>query len=277
LGTLRRSLALTGPLVAVATVAITAATWHATSRDGFTGAADVDRILGTESEPADIQLHSGASPFFTTTGALATVETGWHGEAAMPVATMAGGEAGLTHRAWTGFTTSGAPSFHSGPGASRPRNGASGGRSSFGHAISGMSMSGGWGGVSGSAGKGGATTASKASPTSSIAQRAIGGAPSAQGAASPARHVPATEAASHEVAEVVPATPDAAHAIAPAVGPAAGIVFHDAAGPAAPVAGGAVHQQAEPHPSPAATPEPVTMVLVGIGAAALYRLRRYLV
>jgi hypothetical protein len=58
---------------------------------------------------------------------------------------------------------------------------------------------------------------------------------------------------------------------------AAELIFHDAAGPAASVGGGAVHQQAQAHPSPAATPEPVTMVLVGIGAVALYRLRRYLV
>ena len=48
------------------------------------------------------------------------------------------------------------------------------------------------------------------------------------------------------------------------------------AAPTAPVSGGSVHQQA-PHPSPAATPEPMTMLLVGIGAAALYRMRRYLV
>jgi hypothetical protein len=273
LGTLRRSLALTGPLVAVATVAITAATWHATSRDAVTGAADVDRILGTESEPADIQLRSGASPFFTTTGALATVETGWHGDVAMPVAILAGGGAGLAHRPWTGFTGSGAPAFTPASGGSRPHNTASGGRSSFGNAISGMSMSGGGpGGASGTAGKGGAATASKASPASSPAQRAIGGAPSAQHGTSSPAHATATETASHD-ADVAAAAPDTAHAIDPAAAP----VFHDAAGPAAPVVGGAVHQQAGPHPSPASTPEPVTMVLVGIGAVALYRLRRYLV
>ena len=276
---------MTGPLVAVATVAITAATWHSTTRDSFAGAADVDRILGTESEPTDIQLRSGSSPFFTTTGALATVETGWHGEAAVPIAVLAGGGAGLTHRAWTGFTGSG--TFDSGSGASRPHNGASTGRSSFGRAISGMSMSGGWGGVSGSAGNTGAAAVfdgvdGKASPASSAVQRATGGAPSAQRAASSPSHVTATEAASHDVATVAgvdAAAPDAAHAIAPAAAPAAGlVVFHEAAGAGAPgVVGGAVHQQAAPHPSPAATPEPVTMVLVGIGAVALYRLRRYLV
>ncbi len=302
LGTLRRSLAVAGPLVIVATVAITAFTWRGAPRDVALGPVDSDRVLGPETDPGDVQLRAGSSPFFTTTGALTTVDTFRAGAetVAVPEGLRAGGSdvAAHPHRPWTGFTTS-APAFDSS--GSRPRNGASAGRSSFGAAISGMGMSGGWGGVSGSAGGG-----AKASPASSITRRTTGASPATPGpqrtSGTPGRDgAPAAASAAAGTSGDGPAaaTGDAAPPAFDAAAPAQALNNGVAGAPIAAAPGGAAPAAAapggtpsgaapggnalggpratDPRPGPAPTPEPVTMVLVGIGVVALYRLRRHLV
>jgi hypothetical protein len=289
-GNRRRDVALAVTLLAFATAAIAAAHWgaasHADESDALLLGDDDDRAIGTSGRSSDIQLGPAVSPLFTAAGPTSAPMPESSGdEVPLPEAIVAGGAA--SGHGFASYHSAGAlaaPSYAFGSGAaSRARRGSSGGSGGFGGSLGGMSMGGAWGGVSGTAQN---TTRGPSAVSASVLTRATGGGPAA---AAPPASRPSGR-------------PDSGTGSAPAVagvtggddGPAgvAGFTGGDdgpaalagetvtgfVAGTEGAVPGDLAPAQGDPgSPGPAPTPEPLTLMLVGMGAAGLYGLRRHLV
>jgi hypothetical protein len=258
LGTLRKDLVLAFTILAFATVAIAAAQWTAHhQKDAAVLALGDDQGFGSKAEAADVQLGSASSPLFTSASATASPALEPTGDLPVPHFTLA--SAAASHD--TAVHQGGGFVFGSSAGDTRAHStsgsGVGGGGGLFG---GGMSMGGAWGGVSGTAAaKTSATGTSKPTVAAAVKTRTTGGGPSS--------------AAQSHASETAQATAPAFTGAEP-VHPGTGGELPDA-----PHNGGGGHgNEPEPHGpgGPAPVPEPVTLLLVGIGAVAVYGLRRYL-
>jgi len=260
----RREVVLSVTLVAFASAAIAAAQWRTY---GAAPAADplvIEEEKVTFGRGGDVHLGPAAAPLFTLEVGSPSDPVGTGGEIALPEAIFAGVGSGIGHG--SAYSAGGAGfTFGADVGnGSRPRRTSSGGGGGVGGGGGGFGFGGGaWGGVSGSAARPASTGAGAA-----VATRPFGsGAPklaretfgSAGGAASAGR--PGVSAGFSSSAPGIEAA-------------SLGIKVSGLDSVAPP---GLQGDPAPRGPGSAPTPEPVTLLLVGLGAAALYGARRHFV
>ena len=253
----RREVVLSLTLVAFASAAIAAAQWRTY---GAAPAADplvIEEEKVTFGRGGDLQLGPAAAPLFTLEVGSPSDPVGSGGEIALPGAIFAGvgsgnGYGSASYSAGAGFT------FGADVGSgSKPRRSSSGSGSGVGGGGGGGFGFGGgaWGGVSGSA----------ARPTSTGASAAVAVRSSGNGAPKLARETFGSAGGGASAGK--PGDSPGFSSSAPGIEAAAlGIKVSELQGDAAPRS-----------PGSAPTPEPVTLLLVGLGAAALYGARRHFV
>jgi hypothetical protein len=267
MGTLRRDLVLAFAILAFATVAIAAAQWTAYhTDDADVLAIEDDQGFGSKGKAADVRLGSTVSPLFTSARAMPAGALEPTGDLPVPHMTLASAAAGHDSAVHQG----GGFAFGTSTGDARAYRSSSAGAGGGGSAGGGMSTGGAWGGVSGTASTR-STETSKPAVSASVGTRTTGGGPS-------------TAAQSH-ASETAQSTSPAFTGGEPDHGAAAAEPDHGAGGDlpdTAPHDGGGVHgpDLGEPHPpgggGPAPIPEPVTLLLVGVGLVGAYGMRRYL-
>jgi hypothetical protein len=271
----RREVIVSVTLVAFASAAIAAAQWRTR---GAAPAADplvMEDAKGTLGRGGDVQLGPAAAPLFTLEVGSPSVPVGTGGEVGLPEGFFAGGGSGGHGSA--SYSAGGSAGFRFGADVgnkARPRRSSSGGGGSGVGGGFGFGGGGGaWGGVSGSASTPASTAASAGTaiksatrasttvPAPKLGQQTFGstgGTASGNGGGSAAGSqagYPSQAAGASFTFKVGE----------PGLSPAApGLI----AGDPAPDAKG---------PGSAPTPEPVTLLLVGLGAAALYGARRHFV
>jgi hypothetical protein len=277
LGTLRKDLVLAFTILAFATVAIAAAQWTAHhKKDAAVLALGDDQGFGSKAEAADVQLGSASSPLFTSASPTASPALEPTGDLPVPHFTLASAAAphdAAVHQGG-GFVFGTSTSDTRAYSSSSAGAGGSGG--SFG---GGMSLGGAWGGVSGTAAaKTTATGTSKpaAAAAAAVKTKTTGGGPSSAAQSNAAETAQATAPAftggepvhpgtGGELPDAPPHNGDGGHGNEPEPhngGPG---------GPGGPGGGGPGGPG-----GPAPIPEPVTLLLVGIGGVAVYGMRRYL-
>jgi hypothetical protein len=260
----RREVVLSVTLVAFASAAIAAAQWRTY---GAAPAADplvIEEKRVTFGRGGDVHLGPAAAPLFTLEVGSSSDPVGTGGEVALPEAIFAGvgngnGYGSASYAGGTAGFTFGADVGH----AARPRRSSSGGGGGgVGGGGGGFGFGGGaWGGVSGAA----------ARPTSTGAGAAVAARPFGSGAPKLAR-------------ETFGSAGGAASAGSPGVSgsPGASAGFSSSAPGIEAASLGIKVSELQGDPAPrgpgsAPTPEPVTLLLVGLGAAALYGARRHFV
>lgn len=274
---LRRDLITAGVLLAFATMAMAAAQWGTFSPGEpatLTGERDV-AFMGD----VDHSLPSSAAlprvPMFTTGGS-PIADGAVPADPVLPpapyvaAASVASSNGGFGTWSSIGTSWHSAGGFGSGDGSPFLRGASS--ASGIG-SIAGIGGGGAWGGVSGSSG----------SPAAKSNQTVVAGASSkvVTKASNPARALSATPGtAASLVATSAPAFfGNAGGPVAQALAPQAAAFQHDSGPPLADPAPAAHHPgPATPHDSPssAPTPEPLSFILVGVGLAGIYAVRKHL-
>jgi hypothetical protein len=274
---LRRDFITAGLLLAFATMAMAAAEWGTFSpgepasltgeRDvAFMG--DVDRSLPSDDAPLP------RVPMFTTGGS-PVADGALPADPLLPPITEVAAASAATSAAGFGSWSAIGTSWHApsgfGSGDSSPfLRGASSASSSLG-SMAGMSGGGAWGGVSG-------TAAAKSNQTI-VAGASAKIVASAQRTSSPARQASPGTAASLNATAAPAFFSEAAGPVAQALpaaqhGQPVAAFQHGSGPPVTDPAPAAVH----PHdtPSSAPTPEPLSFILVGVGLAGIYAVRKHL-
>ena len=263
----RREVILSLTLVAFASAAIAAAQWRT-----FGAAPAADPLVIEEEKPTfgrggDLQIGPAAAPLFTLELGSPSAPVGTGGEVALPEAIFAGVGSGNGYGSAARSASGSGFTFGADVGnGSRPRRSSSGGGSGVGGGGGGFGFGGGaWGGVSGSAARPTSTGASAAvaarpfgsSGAPKLARETFGSAAGAASAGRPGDSAGFSSSAPGIEAAALGIKVSGLDSVAPAVGPK---------GDTAPRG-----------PGSAPTPEPVTLLLVGLGAAALYGARRHFV
>lgn len=201
-------------------------------------------------------------------------------EATWGIVPLTGVEAQFSYAASGGRSSSADAGFTS---SRRPRARSSG-SSGGGYSSSMGGFGGAWGGVSGTASprteasaapaaRAQVAKAGKLSPTRP--KTPVAASPSAPVAASSAPSYSERNASVPQTVSVAQPAPPPAAAAAAAPMPVTPAAFPGAAAPIAPAGGVVSGGAGQAAPSPAATPEPMTLLLVGGGMAGMYRMRRY--
>ena len=264
----RREVILSVTLVAFASAAIAAAQWRTYSAAPAADPLVIEEEKVTFGRGGDLQLGPAAAPLFTLEVGSPSDPAGTGGEVALPEAIFAGVGRGIGHGS-ASYSAGGAGfTFGADVGnGSRPRRSSSGGGSGVGGGGGGFGFGGGaWGGVSGSA----------ARPTSTGASTAVAARPFGSGAPAPKLARETFGSAGGAASAGRPGDSAGFSSSAPGIEAASLGIKVSGLDSVAPAAG----PQGDPAPrgpGSAPTPEPVTLLLVGLGAAALYGARRHFV
>jgi hypothetical protein len=252
----RREVVLSVGLVAFASAAIAAAQWRT---HGATPAADplvIEETKGIFGRGGDVQLRAAAAPLFTVEVGSGTDPVATGGDVLLPGAIF-GGDGSANYRSASYAAGGSGFTFGAGGSGSKPRRSSNGGGSSgvgggFGFGGGG----GGWGGVSGSAAR---STTTPGSPRATAVR---------------AEKAPAPKLGRQASNSGSPSAGFSSSAPGPDTGAPLGVTVNPTV--VVPVSG-LVGDPAPRGPGSAPTPEPVTLLLVGLGAAALYGARRHFV
>jgi hypothetical protein len=253
----RREVVLSVALVAFASAAIAAAQWRT---HGAAPAAEPLIIEETKKifgRGGDVQLGAAAAPLFTAEVGSGTELVAAGGEIVLAGAIF-GGDGNANYRS-ASYSAGGAGfTFGAGGSGSKPRRSSNGGGSGVGGGFGFGGGGGAWGGVSGSAAR---STTAPASP---------------RAAAVRAEKAPAPKLGRQASNSGAPSVGFSSSAPGPDTGAPLGLTPNGNPNVVVPVSG-LVGDPAPRGPGSAPTPEPMTLLLVGIGAAALYGARRHFV